>query len=455
MGLGTVLVEDHLPAAATKRFDIAIVGAGAAGLAAARILSRAGAFVALLEARSRIGGRAWTRRAPGWPIPLELGAEFVHGRNDALFREADDAGLRMMRLPEANVELRGSRLRPMGDIWTRLDAITRKIPRSGADRSVADFLRGRGKTLAAADRRLLVSLVEGYDAAPIETASLHALSTAGKPPLSDDDRAEFRLVDGYGALVDRLSSRIDPVHCKLFRSTIVKSIVWRRGRVRLATDGGDFLAERALITVSIGVLRATSGSAGAIAFDPDPPSLRRALAGLAMGDAARLVLRFREQFWREAPRVARARSSAGLCGNEPSFFHFPSAPFPTWWTSAPVEAPVLTAWAGGPAARSVLRLPPPGAVDRALETLAGALDLPLRPVAGGLVDWDLHDWTADPFSRGAYSYALVGGASAAQALARPIAGTLYFAGEAMGGSESGTVPGAIESGRRAARRMLR
>src|ERR1700674_1446065 len=356
MGLGTVLVEDHLPAAATKRFDIAIVGAGAAGLAAAQILSAAGASVALLEARARIGGRAWTRRAPGWPIPLELGAEFIHGRNDALLREADEAGLRVMRLPEAHVELRGGRLRPTGDIWARLDAIPRKMSRSGADRSVADFLRGRGKTLPAADRRFLVSLVEGYDAAPIETASLHALSTAGKPPLSDDDRAEFRLVDGYGALVDRLSSRIDPVHCKLFRSTIVKSIAWRRGRVRLATDGGDFLAERALITVPIGVLRAASGSAGAIAFDPDPPSLRRALAGLAMGDAARLVLRFREPFWREAPRVARARSSPGLCGNEPNFFHFPSAPFPTWWTSAPVEAAVLTAWVGGPAARPVLRL---------------------------------------------------------------------------------------------------
>ena len=162
--------------------------------------------------------------------------------------------------------------------------------------------------------------------------------------------AQFRLVDGYRRLVDRLAFGIEPARYKLFRSTIVQRIAWRRGRVRLATDGGDFLAERALITVPIGVLRATSGSAGAIAFDPDPPSLRRALAGLAMGDVAKLVLRFREPFWRQAPRVARARSSPGLCGNEPNFFHFPSAPFPTWWTSAPVEAPVLTAWAGATAA---------------------------------------------------------------------------------------------------------
>jgi monoamine oxidase len=444
-----------LSAAATDRFDIVIVGAGAAGLAAAQTLSRAGASVALLEARSRIGGRVWTRRAPGWPVPLELGAEFVHGRNEVLFREADDAGLPVVRLPEAHVELRGARLRPMGDIWTRFDAITRKMGRSARDRSVADFLRGRGKSLPAADRRLLVSLVEGYDAAPIEAASSLALSTAGGPPLTHDDRAQFRLVDGYRRLVDRLAFGIEPARYKLFRSTIVQRIAWRRGRVRLATDGGDFLAERALITVPIGVLRATSGSAGAIAFDPDPPSLRRALAGLAMGDVAKLVLRFREPFWREAPRVARARSSPGLCGNEPNFFHFPSAPFPTWWTSAPVEAPVLTAWAGAAAARSVLRLHPRDRLRRALETLAGALALSVRSVARSLLDWDLHDWTADPFSRGAYSYALVGGASAAQALGRPIADTLYFAGEATEGSESGTVPAAIESGRRAARRMLR
>lgn len=454
MELATLLAEDHLPAAATKPFDIAIVGAGAAGLAAAETLSRAGALVALLEARSRIGGRAWTRRPPGWPIPLELGAEFVHGRSDTLFREAAAAGLPVLRLPDVQVELRGSRLVPMGDIWSRFDAITRKMRRSGADRSVAAFLRGPGKSLPAGDRRLLVSLVEGYDASPIEIASSHALSTAGEPPLSDDDRAQFRLANGYGALVDRLFARIDPARCKLFRSTIVKRIAWRRGRVRLVTDGGDFLAERALVTVPIGVLRATSGSEGAIAFDPDPPSLRSALAGLAMGDAARLVLRFREPFWRDAPRVARVRSSRWLRSEEPSFFHFPAAVFPTWWTSAPVEAPVLTAWAGGTAARSALQLSPRDTVRCALDTLAGGLALPARSVARSLIDWDLHDWTADPFSRGAYSYALVGGASAGEALARPIAGTLYFAGEATGGSESGTVPAAIESGRRAARRML-
>ena len=444
-----------MPAAVANRFDVAIVGAGAAGLAAARDLSRAGASVALLEARSRLGGRVWTERPAGWPVPLELGAEFIHGRNAELFRDAAEAGLRVVRLTNAHFELRGSRLVSLGDVWGRFDAVLRRLSPPGRDRSIADFLRGRGRSLSAEQKKLLISYVESYNAAPIETASSRAFSTAGQPPVGDDDRAQFRLIDGYGSLIDWLASGIDPERCKVFFSTVVRRIVWSRGRVRVATDRGDFRAGRILVTVSIGVLRAAAGSLGAIAFDPEPPPFRRALAGLAMGDVARLVLRFREPLWREAPRVEKARSARGTSGEEPDFFHFPSAAFPVWWTSAPIESPVLTAWAGGAAAQAVLRLAPAVMLRDAIAALASGLGVPARSIARALLDWRLHDWTADPFSRGAYAHARVGGASAAETLARPVQGTLFFAGEALGRDETGTVAGAIESGRRAARRMAR
>ena len=116
---------------------------------------------------------------------------------------------------------------------------------------------------------------------------------------------------------------------------------------------------------------------------------------------------------------------------------------------------MITAWAGGPAAENLRRLPPRQVLARALETLASSLELSAARVRRSLVGWHAHDWSTDPFSREAYSYAAVGGASAADALARPALGTLFFAGEATEREQSGTVPGAIASGRRAARQVLK
>ncbi|HEY2798013.1 MAG TPA: NAD(P)/FAD-dependent oxidoreductase [Thermoanaerobaculia bacterium] len=441
-----------MPGTIARRFDIAVIGAGAAGLAAAARLTRAGATVALIEARARLGGRIWTRRREGWPVPLELGPEFVHGRDAKFFGLLEEANLPVVRLPDAHVRRVGSRLEPLADTWGKFDAITRRIGRSGKDRSVAEELRRRHAAFSTQERRLLTTMVEGYDAAPVEKASAHALSTAGEPRAGDDDDEfeQFRPIAGYGALVDWLLARVDPSRGELFRSTVVSRIAWsRRAGVRLVTSKGDLRARRVLVTAPIGVLRAPAGNPGAIAFDPDPPALRRALSGLAMGDVVRLVLRFREPFWRDAPRVRRS----GV--EDPNFFHLFTPEFPTWWTSAPVESPVLVAWSGGTAASSLRRLPRTRIVRRALETLSEGIDVPLPRVARQLLDWDLHDWTGDPFTRGAYSYALVGGATAGRRLMRPIEDTLFFAGEAIGEGDSGTVPAAIASGERAAKQILR
>jgi monoamine oxidase len=415
-------------------------------------LSRAGASVALIEARSRLGGRIWTRRRPGWPVPLELGPEFIHGRDAKFFALLEEAGMRAIRLPDAHVRRVASELRPLTDLWDQFEAMTRRIGRAGRDRSVAEELRRRRAAFTSEQRRLLIMMVEGYDAAPADLASAQALSTAGERPAGDDDRAQFRPIEGYGRLVDRLLTRVDGSRCTLLRSTVVRSVVWRRGAVRMATTRGEIRARRALVTAPIGVLRAPAGSRGAIAFDPDPPALRRALSGLAMGDVVRLVLRFRDPFWREAPLVARVRRSGEA---DPNFFHFFGAVFPTWWTCAPVEGAVLTAWAGGEAASTLRSLPRGQIVRTAVETFAAGIGVPARRVARKLLAWDLHDWTADPYSRGAYSYALVGGATAGHRLMRPIEDTLFFAGEAVGEGDSGTVPAAVASGERAARRMLR
>jgi monoamine oxidase len=287
-------------------------------------------------------------------------------------------------------------------------------------------------------------MVEGYDAAPIERASEKALSTRGKPPSSPSERAQLRILSGYDGVIDHLERLARASGCRLERSAVVREVRWRRGRVEIEVNSGRrFHAHRAVVTVPAGVLKARPGSRGAIRFDPEPDSLRRALAGIEMGDVVRLVLRFRETFWRSA--LERREDAA--------FLHTES-PFPTLWTAAPLDLPMLTLWAGGPAATALRSGGRRGVLGEAFRTLSSLFRLPAARAKRLLVGAHWHDWSADPFTRGAYSYLTVGGASAPARLARPVAGTLFFAGEAASSQESGTVPAAIQSGRRVAARAL-
>ena len=117
--------------------------------------------------------------------------------------------------------------------------------------------------------------------------------------------------------------------------------------------------------------------------------------------------------------------------------------------------PVLTGWAGGPKSDALSGIPEPEVIDRAIASLADLLGIPARRLTDMLVGGRCHDWQSDPWSRGAYSYVRVGGASARRDLARPVAGTLFFAGEAADtGGQASTVAGAIASGQAAARAAL-
>jgi monoamine oxidase len=138
-----------------------------------------------------------------------------------------------------------------------------------------------------------------------------------------------------------------------------------------------------------------------------------------------------------------------------SFLFTDDPHFPTWWTSNPLPYPILTGWAAGRHAQKLLGKNNEELVCLALDSLAQILELDQSELRSHLERGLVHDWQADPHSRGAYSYIVTGGMGAPQALAEPLDGTLFFAGEATNREgHNGTVHGALGSGKRAAREIL-
>ena len=439
--------------------DVAIIGAGAAGLTAARELSGAGRRVCLIEARDRVGGRILTHHVAGLPLPIELGAEFIHGEAHETFGIADAAGLTTCELPDNHWWSRGGRWQ-LVDFWEQIGRVQSKVKRVGRDMSVDAFLRSR-KNLSPRLREMARGFVEGYHAAHADRMSVRALASADDEQDEPGGNKQFRILNGYDALVEWLRAGLDPARSETLLGTMVTEVRWRTGSVEIDTRAADGTLERTLtakalvVTVPIGVWKAPREQEGSIRFDPPLQEKAKAVASLEVGHVVKIVFRFSERFW-DAPGFIRGRSgrkdvAAGLPLN---FVHAADRFVPTWWTSAPVRSPTLTAWSGGHAADALLAEGEPAMTDRALDSLAATFHMKRRRLDQLLAGAWTHNWQSDPFSRGAYSYAAVGGTGGHRALAKPVKSTLFFAGEATSSDQTGTVAGAIESGKRAAAELI-
>jgi monoamine oxidase len=370
----------------------------------------------VLEGRDRIGGRVHTLRPRGWPIPVEAGAEFVHGRPSVLLPLAREAR-----------EIRGghylSGLVRRDDLWAAVMEKLGKIP-SRRERTVRDALQTlRWRLRTTREERLLAAdFLEGFNAARLDRASVKAIAQQTRASEKIEGDRIARLSRGYDAVPRRLARGL-----RIELRTRVREIRWTRSSVRVLTDAGAWEAARAIVTLPLGVLQART-----VRFEPALPGWKEsAIDALAMGPVVKVALLFERPWWPE----------------ELAFLHAHGEAVPTFWRALPSRAPAVVGWA---ASRKADALRGKDAVAAAVRSLSAAVGERLWPVRALAFDWQ-----DDELSRGAYSWVPVGALGAQRALAKPV-GPLHFAGEATHfDGACGTVHGAIETGLRAAGELTR
>jgi monoamine oxidase len=434
--------------------DVVVLGAGMAGLAAAERLGAAGRRVVVLEARDRIGGRIHTVDDPGLNVPVELGAEFVHGLPAELVELIRETGLTLEAVSEIQERgagpgpgIAGAGRRRMPDIRASLATLL-EADRAGPDRPVADLIRERETLLARpGEFQGVIQYLEGFHAADLSRLGTRALAE-NESAEDDDGDSPHRIREGYGALVRRLADRWDHARVEVRLGSVVTAIAWRAGQVRVTvvtSDGRteEVAAPRAVVALPLTVVKRLMGGGSAGGLDPRPPGWVDALRALHTGAALRIVIGFDTRWW--APD--------GKPG--PGFVYGGPEPFPVWWSALPSLAPVLTGWAGGPRAAALTGRGEAALLRAALDSLGSVFGRDVGELRSRSRLAYAHDWSADPFAGGAYSYGGVGAIEARATLVQPIDGTLFLAGEAV--AEKGrnaTVHGALASGRRAAARVV-
>lgn len=424
-------------ARAGRRERVVVVGAGAAGLAAARELRAQGFPVVVLEGRDRIGGRMWTDRSLG--VAVDLGAAWIEGaRGNPVARLATELGIETQETDFDSVYLYdfdGERLSDgeLGKVRDGFEEVLERLRalagRLDGDISMEEGLERvlAGESFSKQERRALawgVSTLVLESAAEMRDLSL--LYADADEEFPGEDRL---FPDGYEGIARGLAQGLD-----VRTGHRVVRVEHGSGGVRVRTSRGDYDAERAVVTLPLGVLQS-----GGIAFSPALPERKQAaIRRLGMGVLDKVALRFPRAFWPVDRHFLGFMSEA-------------SGEFPVLLNLRRYgDAPVLVAFAAGRFALALEAKPDQAVVEdlmRVLGTLYGR-DVP-SPVGHAISRWSM-----DAFARGSYSHVPVGATPEDyDALAEPVEGRLFFAGEATSREYPATVHGALLSGLREARRI--
>lgn len=414
------------------KYDVIIVGAGAAGLAAMRKLVEAGRKVCMIEASDTAGGRIATID-DGFNQPVEAGAEFIHGKLPLTIKLAKEAKLSLETVKGEMIGVKNGEWRKEehDHHWHEFMRRLRKLKIDITVQQFLDQYFSEGEYLEL--RRAVQGFAEGFNLADISKASMLSLKKEWK----DIEKEQFRIKGGYGQLIKYLYDRCPGSTAEFYFNTIVEKILYKKQVVVYTSDKRKFESDKLIITVSAGVLQS-----GSIQFEPDLNDHAMAIQGLGFGGVIKFLLQFRTNFWKDND------NNIG--------FLLTDEIIPTWWTQLPTENNLLTGWMGGSRAAEKIYETDSNLLQTALLSLSSIFKIPLAILKQELTNYKIINWLEKPFIKGGYSYNTLQSEKAIEILSTPVDNKIYFAGEAVSQSDSqGTVESALQSGYDAAGQLLR
>ncbi len=426
--------------------DVIVLGAGIAGLTAARQLATAGVRVHLVEARDRVGGRIFSQTI-GEEV-IELGAEFIHGKPPILWNLIKDANLETYELGGKQFCWEHNLLQECDEEFGRdfqwLEALK---DWNREDCSFAEYLDLA--QVPEASRKRLIGFVEGFNAADHRIIGVAALAKQQAIEDATEGDRMFQVRGGYSQLPEFLAREFARLGGTLSMETRAVAIRWEQGSVAVdcVRNGNKetYRATAVVIALPLGVMQS-----GALNISPTPARALDLLAKICVGHARRMTLLFRRRFWADFADRARNHGLDAL-----SFLHTAGEIFPVWWTQYPEKSAAMVAWSGGPQADALSTRSQADLERAAMQELAKVFAVGEAQLGEWLIQSAAHDWQQDPLALGSYSYLPAGALQVPETLSEPIASTIFFAGEHTDTTGNwGTVHGAMESGVRAASQVL-
>lgn len=410
--------------------DIIIIGAGIAGLTAARSLAMAGKSVMILEARDRVGGRIHTINGEGFSRPTEMGAEFIHGSAPHIHRLADEIKVPLIKTESNAWEVTNGRLRMGEVVGSDMEDINKALKKLEDDMTVSDFLNKYFPGPSCASLREHVThMVEGFDAADVDKISALSL----RDEWSDEDEfTGHRPLGGYSKFISFLMHEASKAGAQFLLSSVVDEIEWKRHEVKVVcTNGGSYTADRVIVTIPAAVLKH-----GSIRFTPALTNHQDAFQKTETGGVIKFLFEFKDAFWEKSYPNVRQMNKLG--------FIFSDAFVPTWWTQKPYSAPLLTGWLAGPATHQAEN--DQTLLKKAIESLAYIFGCHQDFIQDRMRNSRVINWLNEPFSLGAYGYKTINTPEVLRVVNEPVEETIFFAGEAFNdGEEMGTVEAALNS----------
>ena len=416
------------------KYDIIVIGAGAAGLMAMKDLLQAGYSICLLEAGTAAGGRIATVKEDGFHQPVETGAEFIHGKLPLTLALLDEAKINYVPVEGKMMTVQNGQWKKSQEHDKHWDVFMRQLGKVKKDISIAVFLQKyfSGEEYASL-RNAVQHYSEGFDLADITKAS----AMAAYREWNDEGDTQYRLPGGYMQLIDYLFDQCNRQNTVVHFNTRATRIKYNKGSVTAYThDNRSFEGAVLIITMSAGMLQS-----GSVEFLPIlDRRYANAIQQLGFGTVIKIMMEFKNPFWKD-----HADDIGFILSDEI---------IRTWWTQLSIENNLLTGWLGGPSALDKSGDTEEVLLGAALASLSAIFHLSLAALQQALIHYKVSRWHNHPFIKGGYSYNTVDSTNAKKILSHPVQDTIFFAGEALyKGQSQGTVEAALQSGREVAEKI--